>query len=251
MSSSTVTYTSVYTDSKPGRVYWGSGEEQSDVGSLGVIVYKYDGLPMHPASKDKDDARNEGGAPSSDQISSAVPVVDPVPSARDTKAFETDESALHTSPKSPSDYCTTLPDLTPTDIPEAEMPPRKRAYFTTPALRVEVEEISAAGAARQLGPTLKVDLRRDRVGRRTLRSSRCDSRMHKTTRLFESPSQHTIQRQECSYRGPCQDTRGTGSLTAQTSSLQTQLTTTLGRIETLEARDLEPHDEPAEAGSSC
>ncbi|GJY90364.1 hypothetical protein Tco_0505560 [Tanacetum coccineum] len=41
------------------------------------------------------------------------------------------------------------------------------------------------------------------------------------------------------------------TLIAQTSSLQTQLTTTLGRIETLEARDPEPQDEPAEAGSSC
>ncbi|GKG23111.1 hypothetical protein Tco_0388414, partial [Tanacetum coccineum] len=37
---------------------------------------------------------------------------------------------------------------------------------------------------------------------------------------------------------------------AQTSSLQTQLTTTLGHIQTLEARDLEPQDEPAKAGSS-
>ncbi|GKF29562.1 hypothetical protein Tco_0095904, partial [Tanacetum coccineum] len=35
------------------------------------------------------------------------------------------------------------------------------------------------------------------------------------------------------------------TLITQTTSLQTQLTTTLGRIETLEARDLEPQDEPA------
>ncbi|GJR55579.1 putative reverse transcriptase domain-containing protein [Tanacetum coccineum] len=41
------------------------------------------------------------------------------------------------------------------------------------------------------------------------------------------------------------------TLIAQTSSLQTQLTTTLGRIETLEARGPEPQDEPAEAGSGC
>ncbi|GJY45558.1 putative reverse transcriptase domain-containing protein [Tanacetum coccineum] len=32
---------------------------------------------------------------------------------------------------------------------------------------------------------------------------------------------------------------------------ETQLTTTLGRIKTLEARDQEPQDEPTEAGSSC
>nr|GFC10708.1 hypothetical protein [Tanacetum cinerariifolium] len=43
--SSIVTYTSVYTDSEPGRVFWGA-EELSDRGSLRVIVYGYDGLPM-------------------------------------------------------------------------------------------------------------------------------------------------------------------------------------------------------------
>ncbi|GJT37062.1 hypothetical protein Tco_0936927 [Tanacetum coccineum] len=41
------------------------------------------------------------------------------------------------------------------------------------------------------------------------------------------------------------------TLIAQTSSLQTQLTAALGRIKTLEARDLEPQGEPSEAGSSC
>nr|GEY45766.1 reverse transcriptase domain-containing protein [Tanacetum cinerariifolium] len=46
MSSSTVTYTSVYTNSKPERVYWGADEELSDGGSQWFIVYGYDGLPM-------------------------------------------------------------------------------------------------------------------------------------------------------------------------------------------------------------
>ncbi|GJV73246.1 hypothetical protein Tco_1493241 [Tanacetum coccineum] len=40
------------------------------------------------------------------------------------------------------------------------------------------------------------------------------------------------------------------TLIAHTTSLQTQLTTALGRIATLEARDPEPQDGPAEAGSS-
>nr|GEZ90757.1 reverse transcriptase domain-containing protein [Tanacetum cinerariifolium] len=48
--SSTVTYTSIYTDSKPGRVFWGADEELSDGGSLRVIVYGYDGLPMMPVA---------------------------------------------------------------------------------------------------------------------------------------------------------------------------------------------------------
>nr|GEX12754.1 hypothetical protein [Tanacetum cinerariifolium] len=48
--SSAVTYTSVYTDSKSGRVFWGADEELSDRGSPRVIVYGYDGLPMLPVA---------------------------------------------------------------------------------------------------------------------------------------------------------------------------------------------------------
>ncbi|GJY58516.1 hypothetical protein Tco_0458408 [Tanacetum coccineum] len=48
--SSVVTYTSVYTDSEPGRVFWGADEELSDGGSPRVIVYGYDGLPMQPVA---------------------------------------------------------------------------------------------------------------------------------------------------------------------------------------------------------
>ncbi|GJS76582.1 hypothetical protein Tco_0726463 [Tanacetum coccineum] len=48
--SSAVTYTSVYTDSEPGRVFWGADEEVSDGGSPRVIVLGYDGLPMQPVA---------------------------------------------------------------------------------------------------------------------------------------------------------------------------------------------------------
>nr|GEW23075.1 putative reverse transcriptase domain-containing protein [Tanacetum cinerariifolium] len=48
--SSAVTYTSVYTDSEPGRVFWGADKELSDGGSPRVIVYGYDGLPMLPVA---------------------------------------------------------------------------------------------------------------------------------------------------------------------------------------------------------
>ncbi|GKF00080.1 hypothetical protein Tco_0023430, partial [Tanacetum coccineum] len=44
-----------------------------------------------------------------------------------------------------------------TDIHEAEMPPRKRACFATPALGLEIGESSAAGAARQPGPAPEAD----------------------------------------------------------------------------------------------
>ncbi|GKF78666.1 hypothetical protein Tco_0234234, partial [Tanacetum coccineum] len=48
--SSAVTYTSVYTDSKPGRVFWGADEEISNGDIQQVIVYGYNGLPMQPVS---------------------------------------------------------------------------------------------------------------------------------------------------------------------------------------------------------
>ncbi|GJX84455.1 hypothetical protein Tco_0335229 [Tanacetum coccineum] len=48
--SSAITYTSVYTDFEPGRVFWGTDEEISDEGSPRVIVYGYDGLPMQPVA---------------------------------------------------------------------------------------------------------------------------------------------------------------------------------------------------------
>nr|GEZ35322.1 hypothetical protein [Tanacetum cinerariifolium] len=48
--SSAVTYTSVYTDSEPGRVFWGADKELLDRGSPRVIVYGYDGLPMLPVA---------------------------------------------------------------------------------------------------------------------------------------------------------------------------------------------------------
>ncbi|GKA88913.1 hypothetical protein Tco_0810725, partial [Tanacetum coccineum] len=53
--SSAVTYTSVYTDSEPGRVFWAADEEISDGGSLRVIVYGYDGLPMQPVAPSSPD----------------------------------------------------------------------------------------------------------------------------------------------------------------------------------------------------
>nr|GEX04495.1 hypothetical protein [Tanacetum cinerariifolium] len=49
-----------------------------------------------------------------------------------------------------------------TDIPEADMPPRKRACLTAPTLGFEIRESFAAGAARQPGPK-ESDLRRCRV----------------------------------------------------------------------------------------
>ncbi|GKC23264.1 hypothetical protein Tco_1025414, partial [Tanacetum coccineum] len=53
MSSATsaVTYTSVYTDSEPGRAFWGADDEEvSEGGILRIIVLGYDGLPLQPVA---------------------------------------------------------------------------------------------------------------------------------------------------------------------------------------------------------
>ncbi|GKG10778.1 hypothetical protein Tco_0342178, partial [Tanacetum coccineum] len=48
---STVTYTSVYTDSEPGRAFWGTDDEEVSEGGIPrVIVLGYDGLPLHPVA---------------------------------------------------------------------------------------------------------------------------------------------------------------------------------------------------------
>ncbi|GJZ12672.1 hypothetical protein Tco_0547902 [Tanacetum coccineum] len=73
--SSAVTYTSVYTDSEPRRVFWGADEELSDGGSPRVIVYGYDGLPMQPVAP-----------PSPDYIQGTdEPQIPPVPQDKDER----------------------------------------------------------------------------------------------------------------------------------------------------------------------
>ncbi|GJW02261.1 hypothetical protein Tco_1561117 [Tanacetum coccineum] len=124
--------------------------------------------------EDDDDEEEEHLAPAD---SSAVPVVDPVPSAGDTEAFEMDESVptprspqtkipspllppppslLHLPPPVPTSLplpSSLLPPLTVSllipplvdrreDIPEAELPPHKRLCLTAPTSRYEVGESS-------------------------------------------------------------------------------------------------------------
>ncbi|GJU55019.1 putative reverse transcriptase domain-containing protein, partial [Tanacetum coccineum] len=126
--SSGVTYTSIYSDY----------EEPSDVGSPKVIIYGYDGLPMHLVDPDEEAALQaspspdyvsgpkepEQGPPSLDYMmrmrplpeeeeehlapadSTIVsPAVDPILSAEETEPFETDESAA--TPPPPPAYCIT------------------------------------------------------------------------------------------------------------------------------------------------
>ncbi|GJW85318.1 hypothetical protein Tco_0158463, partial [Tanacetum coccineum] len=75
--------------------------------------------------------------------SSIVPVVDPVPSAGDRKAFGTNESAP--IPRSPQTRgILSLRD----DIPEEDMPPRRRFVLTAPSPGCDVAESYAVAATR-------------------------------------------------------------------------------------------------------
>nr|GEX23852.1 putative reverse transcriptase domain-containing protein [Tanacetum cinerariifolium] len=203
-----------------------------------------------------------------------------------------------------------------TDILEADMPPRKRACLTTPALGFEIGESSAAGAARQPRP-IESNLRRCRVEQAGYgitdtwdeivdklmeialtklegvneRVTKLDTTVRQRTNEFEVHFEdaqydrallrarvNTLFRDRPDHRRTAMlmdreamysrdawefsmdrssaiaahvrtlETQ-VAALITQTTSLQTQLTTTLGRIEVLETRDPKPQEGPAEAGS--
>nr|GEU92281.1 hypothetical protein [Tanacetum cinerariifolium] len=204
-----------------------------------------------------------------------------------------------------------------TDIPETDMPPRKKACLTAPALGFEIGESSAAGVVKQPGPT-DSDLRRCRVEQAgygitdtwdeivdkmieiaptTLegvneRVTELDTTVRQRTNEFEvrfkdaqfdrallRTQVNTLFRDKPDHRHTAMligreamysreawafsmDRSSTitahvrtletqvAALITQTTSMQTQLTTTLGRIKVLEARDPKPQEGPAEAGSS-
>nr|GEV35844.1 hypothetical protein [Tanacetum cinerariifolium] len=196
--------------------------------------------------------------------SSVVPIVDLVPSVGDTEAFETDKSAptpgspqtiilfSQTHLRAPLGYraarirMRALLSSTSrrTDIPKADVPPQKRACLTTFASRFKVRESFAAGAARQPGPTLESDIRRYRIALTTLEG--VDQRV---TELDTAIRSEYISAAIAAHVWTLEVQ--VAALIAQTSSLLTQLTTTLGRIKILEARDLKPQEGLAEAGSNC
>nr|GEZ02146.1 hypothetical protein [Tanacetum cinerariifolium] len=179
------------------------------------------------------------------------------------------------------------------DIPEADMPPQKRACLSTPTLGFKIRESSAAGAARQLGPT-ESDLRRYRVEQGVNeRVTELDSTVRQRTNEFEvcfedAQFDRALLRARVNtlYRDRPDHCRTAmlmdkeamysreawafsmnrssamaahvrtlktqvAALITQATSLQTQLTMALGRIEVLEASDPEPQEGTAEAGSSC
>ncbi|GJV59452.1 hypothetical protein Tco_1465552 [Tanacetum coccineum] len=216
-------------------------------------------------SKDEDDDEEEEEEHLAPADSSAIPVIDPVPSVGDTDAFETEESTIRLygswdrmRAADASPPLSLLPTSPRTDIPEAEMPPRKRACLTTPAPGYEIGESSAAGAARQPGPTPAIDTWDEiveammEIAPTTLegvdqRVTELDTTVRQRTEEFETSSEERSAAIEAHVRTL---EAQVATLIAQTTSLQTQLTSALGHIATLEARDPEPQDGPAEAGRS-
>ncbi|GKB51831.1 hypothetical protein Tco_0902584, partial [Tanacetum coccineum] len=108
MSSATsaVTYTSVYTDSEPGRAFWGADDEEISEGGIPrVIVLGYDGLPIQPVAP-----------PSPDYIPGPEDPQTPlVP--QDEDEHQTEHSA-NTRPLAGQQA-----PLPPVDSPTAESPP--------------------------------------------------------------------------------------------------------------------------------
>nr|GEZ01372.1 hypothetical protein [Tanacetum cinerariifolium] len=115
-----------------------------------------------------------------------------------------------------------------TDIPEADMPPLKRACLTTPSLGFEIRESSAAGTTRQPGPT-ESDLRRCRVEQAgygitdtwdeivdkmmEIAPTTLEGVNERVTELNTIVRQRTNEFEEFSHSSPCQDFRDTGCCT--------------------------------------
>ncbi|GJZ77934.1 hypothetical protein Tco_0642606 [Tanacetum coccineum] len=84
-STSTVTYTSVYTDFEPGRAFWGADDEGvSEANIPRIIVLGYDGLPLQPVAP-----------PSPDYVPGPEnPQTPPVPQDGDEHEFLAEEQPL-------------------------------------------------------------------------------------------------------------------------------------------------------------
>nr|GEZ88861.1 hypothetical protein [Tanacetum cinerariifolium] len=134
-----------------------------------------------------------------------------------------------------------------TDIPKADMPPRKRACLTTPALEFEVGESFAAGSIvdklMEIAPTTL-----DGVNERV---TELDTTVRQRTDEFELRFKEAQDdRALLRARAWAFSMDKSSAIAAHVKTLETQLTTALGRIEILEAKDLEPQEGPVEAGSS-
>nr|GEU28812.1 putative reverse transcriptase domain-containing protein [Tanacetum cinerariifolium] len=163
-----------------------------------------------------------------------------------------------------------------TDILDADMPPWKKACLTTPAPGFEIRESSAAGAARQPGP-IESDLRRCRVEQAGYEITDTwdeivDTLMKIAPTTLEGVNERvteldtTVRQRTDEFKIHFEEAHDDRALLrARVNTLfkdrpdhrrtamlmdREAMYTPLGRIEILEARDPEPQEGPAEAGSS-
>ncbi|GKB89756.1 hypothetical protein Tco_0962028 [Tanacetum coccineum] len=160
-SSSTVTYTSVYTDSELWRFQWVFDEELEAPQSPRQAPPSLDYVPgpEHPPSPDYVPALSSGYIANSDLEE------DPADYPADGGEEEEEEESsraiwrvasptTHHSSKTPSLPLLLPPTTHRDDLTKEDMPLQKRARFTAPTSRFEVGEGSSAAAARQAGHTL-------------------------------------------------------------------------------------------------
>ncbi|GJW61224.1 hypothetical protein Tco_0110559 [Tanacetum coccineum] len=158
---STITYTSVYTDSEPWRFQWVFDEELEAPQSPRQAPPSLDYVPgpEHPPSPDYVPALSSGYIANSDLEE------DPADYPADGGEEEEEEESsraiwrvasptTHHSSKTPSLPLLLPPTTHRDDLTKEDMPLQKRARFTAPTCRFEVGESSSAAAARQAGHTL-------------------------------------------------------------------------------------------------
>nr|GEX63960.1 hypothetical protein [Tanacetum cinerariifolium] len=159
-----------------------------------------------------------------------------------------------------------------TDIPKAEILPQKRACFTTLAFGFEVGESLAVATARQPKSTLKYDLRQERVremgygitdtwdeiveAMQEIAPTTLKGINHRDDRAFLRARVNTLFRDRPYHRHTsmllnreAMYARRTWAGSEDKSAAIEAHVRTL-EAQTLEARDPEPQDEPAEAGNS-
>nr|GEY46764.1 reverse transcriptase domain-containing protein [Tanacetum cinerariifolium] len=201
--------------------------------------------------------------------SSIVPINNPVPSAGDIEAFETDELeppmstsieariSKHAAALTPSLHVPSpllpLPSPLTTSLTDAGVPLgyraakiRMRALLPSTSHRTDIPEADTPPQKKDCLTTPTPDLRSRRVAQLVLRVLLLDREAAYTRRAWASSKDRSV-----AIKNHIRTLEAhVATSIAQTSSLQTQLTTTLRCIETLEARDLEPQDELVKAGSS-
>nr|GEU70246.1 hypothetical protein [Tanacetum cinerariifolium] len=139
-----------------------------------------------------------------------------------------------------------------TDIPEADMPPRKRACLTTPALEFEIGETFAIASTTLKGVNERVT-ELDTIVRKRTNEFEIRFEEAQDDRALLKARVNTLFRERPDHRRTTmlmdrEDIRGTGCCIDCSDFITAD---TLGRIEVLEARDPEPQEGPAKAGSSC